>query len=166
MADDFDLDDLLDDVLDESVPIQHDDLLNDVADELLNSTMSQPIKQPLKYPEMSCLPEEMQKKWETTIDADEVIMKSKKSKKLSNAYMGSKGKMKDLSLQKLCSLLLESVLEDRKNGKVVMKRMLQDEKFMMLFKEEMKKKIRLMIEKDDKDLVKGNFPEIKHLIDL
>ena len=74
--------------------------------------------------------------------------------------------MKDLSLQKLYSLLFESVLEDRKNGKVVMKRMLQDDKFMLLFKEEMKKKIRLMIEKDDKDLVKGNFPEIKHLIDL
>lgn len=166
MADDFDLDDLLDDVLDESVPINHDDILNDVADELLDSCLSQPKQQPLKYSELSCLPEEMQKKWETTIDADEAVMKSKKSRKLSNAYMDSKGSVKDMSIHKLCSLLVESVLEDRKNGKTVSRRMLQDEKFVMLFKEEMKKKLRLMIDKNDKDLIKGNFPQIKHIIDL
>ena len=166
MSGSFDLDDLLDDVLDSTVPVNANSLLDDLADELLGSAPSKVDEVELKYPELAYIPEELQKEWESTITKDEEVMKLRKAKKLSNAYENVESNVKKLTLQKFFSLMLEDAIKNKDNSKEVIEKMVNDEKMVNLFKDELKKKVRFCINKNDGDIIKGDFPHIKNLMDM
>lgn len=163
MADNFDLDDLLDDVLDSTVPVSANNLLDELADELLGPSTSVPIQKELKYPELSFIPEELQQEWETLISRDEALMKGRKGKKLSDTYLSRKSEVQDMTLQSFFSMLLQSVLTNRENSDILIEKMTHDEKLILLFKEELRKKARFCIDKSDRDIIKGDFPHIKSI---
>lgn len=52
MSSDIDLDDLLDEVLNDSAPKQSDDMLDSVMDELLPVAPASKLPENLKYPEL------------------------------------------------------------------------------------------------------------------
>ena len=166
MADDFDLDDLLDDVLQDTVPVNPDSMLDDLADELLGPATSEPDIIALKYPELECLPIELQKQWEVIIDKDEIKMKSRKPKKLSYAYTSKKSELKNTTLEDFFSMMMERAFKDQTKSKQLIDEMIKDKHFMSLFKEELRKKTRFCIDKTDSDIVSGNFPNIKSVLEL
>lgn len=166
MADDFDLDDMLNDVLNSTIPETSNNLLDDLADELLGPTAPESKEIKLKYSELMYLPLELRTEWETTIAQDEVVMKERKAKKLSNAYNSVDSCMNDLTIQKFFTLLLNSVLGEREYGQEMVQKMSQDEKLVSLFKDELKDKTRICINTSDTDLIHGTFPHIKSVMNM
>lgn len=166
MSDDFDLDDMLNDTLNNTVPADPDDLLDDLTNELLGPSAPESKEIKLQYSELSYLPVELQKQWESIISKDEAVMRSRKSKKLSNAYNGVESKVKNLTVQELFSMLLNSVLTNYENGEEISEKMSQDPRLVELFRKELQKKLTLCVDKHDPDVIKGGFPHMKHVLNL
>ena len=166
MADNFDMDDLLDDVLNESVSKQEDDILDSLMDEMMASR--QPIQpvQPLKYSQLESVPGDIQREWEQTISSDEQVMKNRTRKALSNAYSMSSGTVKERSMEEFLSTLCRTCLRNRANSETLINSLLNDEKLQILFREEVIRKIRAKVNKKDRDLLCGNFPHLKKILDM
>ena len=166
MANNFDMDDLLDDVLNESVPKQGDDILDSLVDEMMPS--SQPVQpaHPLKYSQLESLPNDIRRAWEQTISSDEQVMKNRTRKALSNAYSMSSGTVKERSMEEFLSTLCRTCLRNKANGETLIKALLNDEKLQKLFREEVIRKIRAKVNKKDHDLLCGNFPHLKKILDV
>lgn len=166
MSDDFDLDNLLDDVLNETVPPKNDDILDSLMDEMLNSPKPVQEQPALKYEQLKVLPEDLRKSWEQTISADEEIMKSRIHKPLSNAYSMKHGSVKEKNLEEfLYSVCLES-FGSRSNSEQIINMIKDDKKLAILFREEVLRKIRAKVNKNDGDVISGDFPHLKKVLEM
>lgn len=166
MADNFDLDDLLDDVLNETVPPKKDDTLDSLIDNVLDSTQPAQKQTPLKYEQLKVLPEDLQKSWEQTISADEEVMKRRTHKPLSNAYTTKHGSVKEKNLEEFLLSVCQESFGSRSNSDELIKMIQDDKRLTILFREEVLRKIRAKVNKNDGDLISGDFPHLKKVLEM
>lgn len=160
MSSDIDLDDLLDEVLNDSAPKQSDDMLDSVMDELLPVAPASKLPENLKYPELSSLDPETRNEWTKTIEVDEAVMKLKSAKPLSNAYQGKEANTKSESLQEVLSFLLKEESLDP----ACIATLCNDKNMMDLFAKELGKRIKSVIRLSDKDLADSRFCALRQLL--
>ena len=166
MADDFDLDNLLDDVLNETVPPKKDDILGSLMDEMLDSPQPVPKKPALKYEQLQVLPEDMQNSWEQTISSDEEAMKSRVHKPLSNAYTMKHGSVKEKTLEEFLLSVCRESFGNQSNREELLRMISGDKKLAILFREEVLRKIRAKVNKNDGDVISGDFPHLKKVLEM
>lgn len=160
MSSDIDLDDLLDEVLNDSAPKQSDDMLDSVMDELLPVAPASKLPENLKYPELSSLDTDTRNEWTKTIEVDEAVMKLKSTKPLSNAYQGKDTNIKSESLQEVLSFLLKEESLDPSCIATIC----SDKNVMDLFAKELGKRIKGIIRLSDKDLADSRFCALRALL--
>lgn len=153
MSSDIDLDDLLDEVLNDSSQKPNDDMLDSLMDELLPVAPTSKLPENLKYPELSSLDPVTRNEWTKTIEVDEAVMKLKTAKPLSNAYQGYESSIRVETLEEvLSSLLKEESLESS-----CITTICSDKKLMNLFTKELEQRMKEVIRPTDKDLSDSRF---------
>lgn len=153
MSNDIDLDDLLDEVLNDSAPKPSDDMLDSLMDELLPVAPTSKLPENLKYPQLSSLDPVTRNEWTKTIEVDEAVMKLKTVKPLSNAYLGHESSTKVESLEEVLAFLLKE--ESVESSYITT--ICNDKNVMNLFAKELKQRMKGVIRLSDKDLTDSRF---------
>lgn len=166
MSDDFDLDGLLDEVLNSTVPSSGSRSVQPMYGQSVDVPVTTPVQPSPKYHALSVLPESLESEWSRTIEIDEAVMKLQTPQKLSNAYTNTKGHIH-------ASTLKDYFIETSREGfgsdekmEGVIKTMSEDPHVLSLFRDDMKQKIRTMVSKADHDLCVGDFKALKSLLQM
>lgn len=160
MADDFDLDGLLDDVLNNT--IQQNENGNTTSSQLTAPQFT-PVQPSSKYQALQVLPISMEREWERVIEVDEAVMKLRKPHNLSNAYMETTGSIHEKSLKEYFEMIVGGVIGTDSG---LLTSLSSNSMVLRLFREELVKRIRESVSTDDKDLIAGNFKALKSLLCL
>ena len=166
MSDDFDLDGLLDEVLNSTVPASGSRSTQPVYGHSVDVPVTSPVQPSPKYHALSVLPESLESEWSRTIEIDEAVMKLRTHQNLSNAYTNSKGHVGSSTLK---DYFLETSREGFGNDEKmegVIKAMSEDPHMLSLFREDLKQKIRSIVSKADRDLCVGDFKALKSLLQM
>ena len=158
MDDDFDLDGLLDDVLNST--IQQNET-GDASSSQMVAPHLTPVQPSSKYQALQILPMSMEKEWERVIEVDEAVMKLRKPQNLSNAYTETTGHIHEKSLKEYFEVLVGEVLGKDSS---LLTSLSSNPTVLRLFKEELVKRIRESVSADNKDLLAGDFSALKSLL--
>ena len=166
MSNDFDFDDLLDDVLDEFVPESLPQSSQPTNAAVFPIQPSIPIQPASKYKELQCLPFELEKEWERIIEVDEVVMRLRRSKPLSNAYKMSNGLVSETELTSYFHHLMEKCIGSDAKGQAVLQAMEKDPTLMNAFRMEMIKQVRATASASDPDLASERYEDLKDVLSM
>ena len=158
MDDDFDLDGLLDDVLNST--IQQNEA-EDASSSQMEAHHLTPVQPSSKYQALQILPMSMEKEWEKVIEVDEAVMKLRKPQNLSNAYTETTGHIHEKNLKEYFEAVVGEVLGKDSS---LLTSLSSNPMVLRLFKEELVKRIHESVSADNKDLLAGGFNALKSLL--
>ena len=166
MSDDFDFDDLLDDVLDEFIPTNLPQPSTAANSAMFPTQPPVPAQPASKYKRLQCLPPELEKEWERIIEVDEVVMKLRGSKPLSNAYTMSKGSVSETELTSYFHHLMEKCIGSDEKGQALLQAMEKDSTLMNAFRTEMIKQVRATVSVNDPDIASDRYKDLKDVLSM
>lgn len=166
MSDDFDLDGLLDEVLNSTVPTSGPRSVQPAYGHSVDVPVTTPVQPSPKYQALTVLPESLESEWSRTIEIDEAVMKLRTPQNLSNAYTNSKGHIESSTLKDFFLETSREGLGRDEKMEGVIKTMSEDPHVLSLFRDDLKQKIRSLVSTADRDLCAGDFKVLKSLLQM